>query len=150
MMQMPFRRPVALLAVLALLVQAGCATGAKTLSQDDLVNPKPARSYRVFLRDGRTLTLISLHREGELLLGTARTTVTETLGEGETARTNVTNRYENVKLPMADVERVEAEGSKAADASLFMAAGAIVMGVAAFLLLTQDSAPPPTGGGGGK
>jgi hypothetical protein len=145
-----FRRPATWVAVLGLLAQAACAGGPKTLTSKDLVDPKPARAYRVFLRDGSARTLISLHREGEWLLGTERITVTETLGEGETARTNVTNQYQDVRLPMAEVERVEAEGSKGTDGSLFMAAGTIILGVVAFILLTQDSDPAPTDGGGVK
>lgn len=143
-----FRRPAAWLALVGLLAQTACAGGTKTLKSADLVDPKPASAYRVFLRDGTARTLISLHQEGEWLLGTERITVTETLGEGETARTNVANRYQDVRLPMADVERVDAEGTKGMDGSIFMAAGAIILGVAAFLLLTQDSGVDPLDGGG--
>lgn len=145
-----FRRPVAVVSILALLAQIGCAGGAKSLSEAELVNPKPARSYHVFLRDGTERSFISLHREGDWLLGTERITVAQTQGEGETSRTNVTNRYEPVKLAMADVARVEADGTKGFDGSLILAAGTILIGVAAFVLLTQDSEPPPSGGGGGK
>ncbi len=145
-----FHRPMALLVALALLAQAGCAGGVRTLSKKDLDDPAPARSYRVFLRDGTSRTLISLHREGGWLLGTERITASESLGEGETARINVTNRYQDVKLDLADVERVEAEGSKGFDGSLFIAAGTIVIGVLAFLILTQDSESPSSGEDDGK
>ncbi len=145
-----FRRPAAWLAVVGLLAQTACAGGAKTLNLADLADPKPASAYLVFLRDGTARTLISLHREGDWLLGTERITVTQTLGEGETVRTNVTNRYQDVRLPMAEVERVDAEGSKGMDGSLFMAAGGLMLGVAAFILLTQDSDPASSDGGGVK
>ncbi len=131
-------------------LQTGCAGGAKTLERKDLVDPKPAEEYRVTTVDGRTLTFISLHLEGESLEGTVRYTTRETEGTGDAARTNVTNRYEEVNLPWSQVATVEAEQGRSSDNSVFFAAGALIAGVATFLLLTQGSTNPPTAGGGGK
>jgi hypothetical protein len=132
------------------LAVAGCGSGWKQLEQEELVAPEPARSYRVTTEDGRLLTFIDLHLEGESLVGTVRETRTETVGEGESQRSNVTNRYEEVRLPWNTVKRVEAERKGQPVSGVVLAAGAIGVGVAAFLLLSGNGDTTPDGGGGGK
>jgi len=146
------KRILGLILVVALAAPAGCASGTQTLERKDLVHPEAARDYRVNLKDGRTMTLISLHVEGDWLLGTRRITETTTEGTGEAARTNITNRYEEVKLPWSDVASVEADRGSGRDSSVFLAGAALVAGVAAFILLSGSSNTAATGGtgGGGK
>ena len=144
------RRATASLVVAALLASTGCGGGRQVLEREDLVNPAPAKTYLVTTKSGDQLTLISLHLEGDALVGTQRVTVIEQVGTGETGRENVTNRYEEVRLPWSEVARVEADRGKGADHSLVFAAGAIVVGVAAFLVLTSDSPETPEDDNGGK
>ena len=143
------QRLLALVLVVALGAPSGCASGPKTLGRKDLVHPEPARAYHVSLTDGRTMTLISLHLEGEWLMGTQRITESTTEGTGEEARTNVTNRYEEVKIPWSEVAGVEADRGSNRDSSVFLAGAALLAGVAAFLLLSGNSNTAPTTGGGG-
>ena len=146
------QRLLALILAVALGGPSGCASGPKALDRKDLVHPEPARAYHVALTDGRTMTLISLHLEGDWLMGTRRITESTTEGSGEAARTNVTNRYEEVKIPWSEVAGVEADRGSSRDSSVYLAGAALVAGVAAFLLLSGSSNPPPStgGGGGGK
>ena len=142
-------RPVVVTWLVGLLaLQTGCGGGARVLSQSELIQPKPAKSYRVTTRDGAVHRFISLHLEGDWLVGTVRVTSRERVGEGETVRENVTNRYEEKRLPWSSVVRVEAVGMESRDWGFLLAAGAIAAGVGVFLLLTQESPTPPVGGGG--
>ncbi len=135
----------------ALLFQTGCAGGTKVLDREDLVHPEPAREYTVTLKDGRTLTFIALHLEGDNLAGTQRITREVTEGTGETARTNVTNRYLETRVPWSEVDQVQADLEGGKDQTIFIAAGAILAGVGVFLLATSGDSNPPAGdGGGGK
>jgi hypothetical protein len=143
------KRLLTLFLAATFVVPFGCAGGPKTLERKDLVHPEAARDYRVTLKDGRTMTLISLHLEGDWLMGTQRITESVSEGEGETARTNITNRYEEVKIPWSDVASVEADRGSNHDSSIFLAGAALVAGVAAFLLLSGNSSTAPSGGGGG-
>jgi hypothetical protein len=145
-----FRRLTAVILAWVLLVTAGCAGGPTRLDREDLLDPPAAKTYRVTTRDGRTLAFIALHMEEDSLVGTVRRTASETVGEGETQRTNVTNRYEEARLPWADVALVEAVGTKGGPSGILLVGGAIALGAAVFLLLNGGSDPPPDGGGGGK
>ena len=90
---------------------------------------------------------ISLHVEGEWLVGTARITKTETVGEGEDARTNITNRYEEMRIPWEEVDTVEADIPRKTS-HLLLAAGGVALGIVAFLLFTGGSDSPPADNGG--
>jgi hypothetical protein len=136
--------------LLPIVLVTGCAGGWTRLDEESLAAPEPARSYRVATRDGRTLTFIDLHLEGDFLVGTRRETVEERVGEGDAARTSVTNRYEEVRLPWSEVKTVEAERERRSASSYLLAAGALGVGVAAFLLLSGNGETDPDGGGGGK
>ena len=145
---MIMKRPISLGLALLLCLSNGCAGGWKQLDREDLVDPDSANSYRVTTRDGRELTFVSLHIEGDWLVGTARFTSRETEGEGEDARTNITNRYEEMRVPWDEVESVEAEDGKEKGTGVFLAAGAIVVGIAAFLLISQGGEDSPSDGNG--
>lgn len=144
---MMMKRPIALGLALVLCSSNGCATGWKQLDREELADPEPASSYKVTTRNGRELTFVSLHVEGDWLVGTARFTSSEVEGEGEEARTNVTNRYEEMRLPWNEIETVEAEADRAKDTGVYLAAGALVVGVAAFLLLSGGEDTPTDGNG---
>ena len=145
------RRVMAALVAGALVAQTGCSGGWQSLDREELVEPEPAKSYLVTMKNGDQMTFISLHLEGEWLEGTRRITLAEAVGEGETGRRNVTNRYEETRLPWAEVAVVEAEAGPKSDHSLWLAVGAIAAGVATFIILTGDSVKaPPDDGGGGK
>lgn len=134
-----------------LALSAGCGSGRKTLVREDLDHPVTAKAYRVTTRDGRSLTFISLHLEGEWLRGTQRITESTTVGEGDAKRTQVSNRYEESQIPWSDVEQVEALGLPKGGSSMLLAGGALAVGIAAFLLLNSDNNNTPTSpGGGGK
>lgn len=126
-----------------------CAGGPALLQRKDLENPKPAESYRVTTTDGQVLFFISLHLEGDWLAGTTRLTSEETEGEGETQRTNITNRYQEVRIPWAEVRSVEALGLKRGGSSVFLAGGALILGVAAFLVLSSTGGSDTSDGGKG-
>ena len=142
------RRPIALALAICLTVSSGCAGGRTVLDKEDLLDPDPAHSYMVTTNDGRELTFISLYLEGDWLVGTVRITTSEVEGEGEDARTSVTNRYEEIRLPWSEVAHVEAEGGKKGGSGFLLAGAAIVVGVAAFLLFTGGSDDEPTDNGG--
>jgi len=145
------RQGTALVLALFLAAGTGCGAGTTALRAEDLADPPPAKSFLVTTRDGRQMTFISLHLEGDVLVGTMRITETATEGEGEDARPIVTNRYQEASIPWADVDRVEVEGSKGKDPGFYLAAGAVIVGALAFLLLSGGNGnPPDTGGGGGK
>jgi hypothetical protein len=88
--------------------------------------------------------------EEENVVGTVRRTRTEVVGEGEAQRTNVTNRYEEVQVPWADVAMVEAVGKEGGSSGVLLIGGAIAIGAAVFLLLSGGGDTTPTSGGGGK
>ena len=132
----------------AIMTVSGCGGSGKRLDREALVDPPPARSYRVTTRDGRDWTFIALHLERNVLVGTVRITTAATEGEGEAARTNVTNRYEEVELPWDEVVAVEAEGTRKNDAGFLIAGATIVVGILAFLLLTSDGPGEPDPGDG--
>jgi len=134
---------------MVLTMQVGCSQRV-ALHKDELVDPEPADSYLVKTRDGQRLTFTSLHLEGEWLLGTARITTTETVGEGEDARTNVTNRYEEVQIAWDDVESVEADLKKKSTSNILLLAGGVAVGIVAVVLLSGGSSDPESGDGGGK
>lgn len=144
--------PIRRLSVLGLaglfLVHAGCGGGPTTLTREELVDPAPAKSYTVGTRDGEELTFISLHLEDETLYGTRRVTISEEVGEGEEARTQVTNRYQETSIPWSDVEYVSADERKSKEQGFFLAAGAIVVAGVAFLLLSGGSDDASEDGGG--
>jgi hypothetical protein len=142
------RRPVAFVLAICLTISTGGAGGRTALDRADLLDPDPAQSYLVTTKDGRELTFISLHLEGDWLVGTVRITTSEVEGEGEDARTSVTNRYEEMRLPWSEVAGVEADVGKKGGSGFLLAGGAIVVGVAAFLLLTGGSDDEPTDNGG--
>lgn len=145
------RQGTALGLALLLAAGSGCGAGTSALGAKDLADPPPAKSYLVTTKDGRQLTFIALHMEGDNLVGTVRITETATEGEGETARAVVTNRYQEASIPWSNVERVEAEGKKAKDPAFYVAAGAVVVGVVAFVLLNGSGGDnAPSVGGGGK
>jgi hypothetical protein len=141
------RRWLSSILAAALLLQAGCA-GRITLTEEELADPEPAKSYSVKMKDGREYTFISLHLEGGSLLGTARITTREEVGKGEEKRVNISNRYEEMKLPWGEVESVEAELGKKKLPSLLLAAVAVAAGVGLFVLLTNDSDSGTTDDGG--
>ena len=144
------RRGISAVLAAALLGTAACAGGPTRLDREDLLDPPAANAYVVTTNAGQRLTFISLHLENDDLLGTVRRTSTQTVGEGETQRENVTNRYEELRIPWAEVASVEAEGGKSGPSGVLLAGGAIVLGAAAFLLLTGGSTETADGGGGGK
>jgi len=130
------RRPVAVVLLLTFGVWAGCAGGGRTLSKQELEDPPAADSYVVTTTDGGTVTFISLHVDGDWLIGTARFTTTEEEGEGEDVTTSVANVYEEVRIPWAQVVSVEALGGKQkSDTGFLLAGAAIVVGVVVFVLL---------------
>jgi len=120
------------------------------LDREDLAEPPEADTYHVSTRDGRKLDFIALHLEDDWLVGTVRHTSTEATGAKEESRESVTNRYEEVRIPWADVTEVEAAKNNGGPSGLLLAGGAIVVGAVAFLLLSGNSQPQNTGGGGGK
>jgi hypothetical protein len=130
-----------------LLVQSGCA-GKITLTEDELADPPPAKSYLVKLKDGREYTFISLHRESGNLVGTARITTRQEVGEGEEARVNVSNRYQEMTVPWSEVEEVEADTGRKKTSSVLLGAVVLAVGVGVFLLLTNDSDGGTTGDDG--
>ena len=146
-----WHRVVAGLAILALGFQTGCSGGTRSLTREDLVEPEPARSYRVTTVSGEEYTFVALHLEGDVLRGTIRITSQSVTGEGEQARTTVSNRYEEKSIPWAEVAAVEADRgeSKLQGAALF-AAGSVVVGAVLFLVLSQGDEKTTDDGGGGK
>jgi hypothetical protein len=144
------KRLIAAILGAVLLVESGCAGGMKTLEREDLQNPKPARSYRVTLVSGEVLTFISLGLEGEYLAGTIRTTKETVTGEGDQARSTVTNVYEERRIPWAEVATVEADQDKQEGQTWLLALGAVAVGVVAFLILADSGEDPPVDDGGGK
>jgi hypothetical protein len=94
------------------------------------------------------LTFISLHMEGDTLVGTRRITQSQAVGEGDAQREQVTNRYEESRVPWADVDRVEAVGVDKRGSGVLLAGGAIALGVAAFLILSSGNEDTPTDDGG--
>lgn len=141
------KRGLSSLLAAMLLLQSGCASSI-TLTKDELADPPPAKSYDVRMKDGREFTFISLHREGDSLLGTARITTREEVGEGEDKRVNISNRYEEMQLPWADVEEVEAKLGKKKTSSILLAVAAAAAGAGLFLLLTNDSGSTSSGDNG--
>jgi hypothetical protein len=129
-------------------VTAGCGGGRMALDRDDLDRPVTATTYEVVTHDGRSLTFISLHMEGDTLVGTRRVTETQTVGEGDARRDQVTNRYEETRVPWSDVDRVEAVGVNKRSSGVLLVGGAIALGVTAFLLLSSGKDDTPTDGGG--
>ena len=149
-MTVTVRRPIAAFMAFAFVCSFGCA-GTTQLDRADLVDPPQADVYHVSTRDGHILDFIACHMEEDSLVGTVRHTETQMTGEGAAARTSVTNRYEEVKIPWSDVVRVEANTKHGGSAELLLAGGAIVVGAVAFLLLSGGTdTQPTTGGGGGK
>ena len=148
-MTVSIRRPVATILALAYVCSMGCA-GTTKLDREDLAEPPQADTYHVATRDGRKLDFIALHMEDDWLVGTVRHTSTEATGVGADSRQSVTNRYEEVRVPWADVTQVEADKGKGGPSGLLLAGGAIVAGAVAFLLLSGGSQTQTGGGGGGK
>jgi len=142
------RRPVAVLLVFTVFWACGCA-GTTKLDREGLAEPPEAETYRVSMRDGRDLDFIALHLEDDWLVGTVRHTSAETTGVGDSSRSSVTNRYEEVRVPWAEVSQVEAETGRGGPPSLLLAGGAIVAGAVAFLLLSGGTETENSGGGGG-
>jgi len=143
------RRPVAAILLVTFGLWTGCAGGGKTLSKSELEDPQPADFYEVTTKDGETVTFISLHVEGEWLIGTARFTTTEEEGAGEDATTSVANVYEEVRIPWEQVASVEAMGGqKKNDTGFLLAGAAIVVGVLAFVILVGGGDDPPEDDGG--
>jgi hypothetical protein len=137
--------------ILLLTLQTGCAGGPRLLTRGDLSGAEPARSYVVTTHGGETLTFISLVSNGDRVEGTVRTTREQVVGEGEGARTAVSNRYEERWILWDDVKTIEADyGGSGSQGGLWLAAVSVAAGIGAFVLITQDSDPPPDGGGGGK
>jgi len=144
-----WRRAVVWTALAALAVQAGCAGGTRTLTRDELADPEPASSYLVTTRSGETITFIALHLEGEVLRGTVRLTQENVVGEGEQARTTVTNRYEERSIPWAEVASVEADrGEHRLQGAAWIAAGSVLVGAVLFLVLSQGGDEQPKDDGG--
>jgi hypothetical protein len=137
-----------LAALLAL--PTGCAGGRHALDRGDLDDPVQARFYEVTTRDGQVLTFVSLHTEGDWLEGTVRIRSTETSGEGEALRTSVTNRYQEARIPWAEVQRVEAIGVQKKSPGFLLAASAVAVGVLAFLLLSSGDSASSSDGDNGK
>jgi hypothetical protein len=148
-MTVTIRRPVAAFLALAYICSLGCA-GTTKLDREDLAEPPQADTYHVSTRDGRNLDFIALHLEDDWLVGTVRHTSTEVTGESAARRTSVTNRYEEVRIPWADVTQVEAEKGDGGPSGLLLVGGAIVAGAVAFLLLSGGTSTTTSGGGGGK
>jgi hypothetical protein len=142
------KRSIAAFLSVIMLVQTGCGGGMKTLEREDLRQPEPARSFRVTLVNGEVLTFISLVLEGEELVGTVRTTKSVLEGEGEEARTTVTNIYEERRIPWDQVATVEAEAEREEGQTWLLALGAIAAGVVVFLVLADSGEEPPEDGGG--
>ena len=147
-MTVTVQRPVAAILALAFMCSLGCA-GTTKLNREDLAEPPQADTYQVSTRDGRKLDFIALHLEDDWLVGTVRQTSTESSGAGPESRTSVTNRYEEVRIPWADVTQVEADKGNGGPSGLLLAGGAIVAGAVAFLLLSGGNQTETTGGGGG-
>jgi hypothetical protein len=147
-MTVSIKRPVAAILALVYISTIGCA-GTTKLNRDDLAEPPQADTYHVSTRDGRKLDFIALHLEDDWLVGTVRHTDTEANGEGAESRTSVTNRYEEVRIPYADVTEVTADKGDGGPSGLLLAGGAIVAGAVAFLLLSGGSQTQTTSGGGG-
>lgn len=144
------RRSLVWLMASSLLLQA-CGSGHRLLTKTELTDPPAARTYRVTTTDGVVHDFISLHLEQDTLYGTERITSAVTEGEGEAARTSAWNRYEERQIPWEQVATVEAESSRKQGTGIFLAVGAIAVGVGAFILLSStDDRTPSTGGGGGK
>jgi len=143
-----FKRLISLGLAGVMTVAAGCGGGRMALDRGDLDRPVTARAYEVITRDGRTLTFISLHMEGDTLVGTRRITQSQAVGEGDAQREQVTNRYEESRVPWADVDRVEAVGVDKRGSGVLLAGGAIALGVAAFLILSSGNEDTPTDDGG--
>ena len=133
-----WRRHIALGVIPAFFLVAGCGSGMQTLEREDLLQPEPAASFRVTTRDGQEITFIALHLEGETLTGTERVTTTTMIGEGEDAREVVSNRYEERSIPWSEVERVEAEKTGMRRGGMWLVAGSVALGVAAFLIISQS------------
>jgi len=145
------KRGLSLGLALLLLVETGCAGGMQVLTREQLVDPKPARSYRVTTRSGEEVTFIALHLEGNRLVGTTRTTTKRTVGEGEEARLAVSNRYGERSIPWTEVVRVEAERDRSTPrGGLMLATASVAVGVGLFLILGQGGGNTPASGGGGK
>ncbi|NNF08429.1 MAG: hypothetical protein HKN21_16835 [Candidatus Eisenbacteria bacterium] len=127
----------------------GCS-GTRRLDRSDLVHPEPADTYLVTTQDGQTFTFIALHLEGDELIGTVRETVTNTVGEGETARTEISNRYDEKRVPWPEVALVEAEGGpKSSSGGVWLIAASVAAGIGAFLIL-GSTGDDNSGGSGGK
>ena len=94
------------------------------------------------------MTLISLHLEGNWLVGTARFTTTEEEGEGEDVTTSVTNVYEEIRIPWDQVASVEAMGVKKIDSGFLLVGAAILVGVVTFLVLSGGGDDEPETNGG--
>jgi hypothetical protein len=119
------------------------------VQREDLLDPQPARGYHVTTADGRAWDFISLRSEEEWLTGTVRFTSTDQ-AEGSTEPGNITNRYEDIRIPWTEVRKVEAQKQKGGDTGLWLVAGAIAAGAAVFLIATGGSdEPPPDNGGKG-
>jgi len=135
--------------ILALAAQSGCGGGAHALTRDELTDPEPAESYVVTLVSGEVLTFIALHLEGDVLRGTERVTEETLVGEGDQARTTVSNRYQERSLPWGEVAKVEADrGENRLEGGAWIAAGSILAGAVLFLILSQSSDEPPPDDGG--
>ena len=144
------RRPVALALLVALAPLVGCGGGMRELERNDLLQPEDAKSYRVTTVDGGQYTFIALHLEGETLMGTERITDTRVVGEGDDAREVVSNRYEERRIPWADVSRVEADTGGTRSGGLWLLAGSVAVGVAAFFILSASTDDGGDNGGGTK
>ena len=143
------KRPVAAVLLLTFGLWAGCAGGGRTLNKTELEDPEPADFYEVTTSDGQVVTFISLHVEGDWLIGTARFTTTEEEGSGEDVTTSVANVYEEVRIPWEEVVSVVAVGAKNKnDTGFMLAAAAIVVGILAFVILTGGDDETPDDGGG--
>jgi len=147
-MTVSIKRPIAAILALVYVSTIGCA-GTTKLDREDLAEPPEADTYHVSTRDGRKLDFIALHLEDDWLVGTVRHTSTQANGTGSDGRTSETNRYEEVRIPYADVTQVEADKGNGGPSGLLLAGGAIVAGAVAFLLLSGSSQTQTTGGGGG-
>lgn len=134
--------------ILLMTFGVGCAGGGKTLSKNQLENPEPASSYLVTTKDGKKVTLISLHLEGDWLVGRARFTTTEVKGEGEDVTSSVTNVYEDFRMPWDQIASVEAMGVKKVSTGFLLGGVVIVVGVVTFLVLSGGGADQSDTNGG--
>ena len=124
----------------------GCA-GRQELSRGELTDPPRSDSYFVITDRGEELEFIRMKAADDTLAGTIRTTRKRMVGTGERERMEVQNEYREVRLPLAEVRRVEIAGGHRTGL-LYAVVGAIAAGGAYFILNRPESAKSPTTGGG--